>query len=45
MGKMMQHLIAEHGTLVLLQYVLMIPLVITAVLAGCRMVGNLARRL
>ena len=43
MTHLIQRIVAEHGVLVLMQYVLMIPLVVTAVLAGRRAVGNVLR--
>ena len=43
MNDLIQRIVAEQGVLVLAQYVLMIPLVVTAVLAGGRAVGNVLR--
>lgn len=43
MSEIIQQALAEHGVLMLTQYVLMVPLVITAILAGWRAVGNVLR--
>ncbi len=43
MTHLIQRIAVEHGVLVLIQYVLMIPLVATAVVAGWRAVGNVLR--
>ena len=43
MGQIIQQALAEHGALVVIQYVLMIPLVTSAVVAAWRAVGNVLR--
>ncbi len=43
MDQIIQQALAEHGALMVIQYVLMIPLVATAVLAGWRAMGNVLR--
>ncbi len=43
MSEIMYRAAAEQGALVLTQYALMIPLLVAAVLAGWRAVGNVLR--
>ena len=43
MGQVIQQALSEYGALVVIQYVLMVPLVATAVLAGRRAMGNVLR--
>jgi len=43
MGEIIRNIVAQHGLLGLAQYLLMVPLAVTGVLAGWRATANLLR--
>jgi len=44
MGEIIHQTVAQQGVLAITQYVLLFPLVVTAVLAGWRTMGNVLHR-
>ncbi len=44
MGQIIHQAVAQQGVLAVAQYVLLFPLVVTAVLAGWRAMGNVLHR-
>jgi len=45
MGQIIHQTIAQQGVLAITQYVLLFPLVVTAMLAGWRVMGNILHRM